>query len=106
VANPPELLATGDDDKLLAHVLGQLSDPEAFLSKVKQLYASRERSMDTLLFQDGRVFERFSCPLIQNDTLTGRVWSFRDVTRAGSTPPRRSGLPSSRSITAPSRPSG
>ena len=37
--------------------------------------------MDTILFKDGRVYERFSCPLIQDGKRTaGRVWSFRDVT--------------------------
>jgi PAS domain S-box-containing protein len=75
-----ELMATGDDDQLQAHVLGQLAEPEVFLSKVKQLYASRDESMDTLLFRDGRVFERFSCPLLQENVVAGRVWSFRDIT--------------------------
>jgi PAS domain S-box-containing protein len=77
---PSELLASGDDNKLLAYVLDQLIDPDAFVAKVKQLYASSDESMDTLSFKDGRVFERFSCPLLQDGAIAGRVWSFRNIT--------------------------
>ncbi len=36
--------------------------------------------MSYIDFKDGRVFERFSTPLISNGILKGRVLSFRDVT--------------------------
>jgi len=78
---PQKLVDTRDDNALLAHVLDQLIDPEAFLRKVKQLYGSDAMEMDVLLFKDGRVFERYSAPLMQGDSIAGRVWSFRDVTR-------------------------
>ena len=77
---PQEVADSGDDDRLLGFVLGQLEDPEAFLTKVRALYRSVEESFDTLRFKDGRVFERFSCPLMHDDALAGRVWCFRDVT--------------------------
>ena len=77
---PPELLETRDDEKLLEFILDQLDAPEAFLSKVSQLYRSRDEDFDTIRFRDGRVFERYSCPLTRNGDLSGRVWSFRDVT--------------------------
>jgi len=78
---PQDLVETRDDKKLLDFVLDQLTEPQVFLSKVYQLYASYEDSFDTLFFKDGRVFERFSCPLIQDGKLVGRVWSFRNVTK-------------------------
>ncbi len=77
---PAELLRTREDNRMLAHVLDQLIDPQAFLDKVRQLYASKDESTDTLYFKDGRVFERYSCPLTKDDKAVGRVWSFRDIT--------------------------
>jgi signal transduction histidine kinase/PAS domain-containing protein/ActR/RegA family two-component response regulator len=78
---PPELIDSKDDESLLEYVLQQLADPEAFLSKVRALYASMDRSFDTIYFKDGRVFERFSSPLTNDGRVAGRVWSFRDVTK-------------------------
>jgi PAS domain S-box-containing protein len=77
---PEELMEKKNDEALLSYVLKQLRDPEAFLAKVRELYQSKAEDMDTLFFNDGRVFERFSAPLISEDKITGRVWSFRDIT--------------------------
>ena len=78
---PSELLASGDDNALLAHVVGQLSHPEEFLARVRALYETDAEDMDEVRFKDGRVFERFSRPLVLQGTVTGRVWSFRDITK-------------------------
>jgi len=77
---PKEIMISKDDAVLLDFVLGQLIDPQSFLTKVQELYKSDEDSFDTLYFKDGRVFERFSRPLLMGTELRGRVWSFRDVT--------------------------
>jgi hypothetical protein len=50
------------------------------VAKVQALYNSSEESFDVLQFRDGRIFERFSCPLMIGEKNNGRVWSFRDVT--------------------------
>ena len=76
---PPKLMATKDDDLLLAHVLDQLSDPDAFMNKVIALYESNDTSLDILDFKDGRIYERYSCPLVRHGSVEGRVWSFRDI---------------------------
>lgn len=77
---PPSVIESGDDQVLLEFVLGQLVDRNRFLDKVHALYHSTAVSMDTLLFKDGRVFERLSSPLMRAGTVAGRVWSFLDIT--------------------------
>ena len=77
---PAKLSNSSDDSKLLDFVLSQLSEPKQFLSKVKQLYNSTKTDHDILHFKDGRIFERNSQPLIVDNTIAGRVWSFRDIT--------------------------
>ncbi|MGD2089131.1 MAG: ATP-binding protein [Candidatus Aminicenantes bacterium] len=77
-----ELLATKDDDKLLSFVFSQLRDPDEFINKVRYLYSHREeKSRDEIPFKDGKVFDRYSAPLISpTGQYFGRIWFFRDIT--------------------------
>jgi len=78
---PGDILASGDDKRLLNHVLSQLSNPDAFVAKVKALYGDPvAESADLLFFKDGRIFERSSKPMLVGGEPTARVWSFLDVT--------------------------
>ena len=78
---PETILASRNDGEALAYVTDQLVDPEAFRAKIEELYAQPEsESNDTIVFKDGRVFERYSRPQTVEGQVVGRVWSFRDVT--------------------------
>ncbi|MEQ1773937.1 MAG: response regulator [Burkholderiales bacterium] len=77
---PPSLLDSKNDTALLNYVMEQLVDPQAFLEKVQALYASNTEAADIVNFKDGRIFERFTSPLILSGAIVGRVWSFRDIT--------------------------
>ncbi|MBI5946240.1 MAG: PAS domain S-box protein [Chloroflexi bacterium] len=77
---PPAVIASKDDTVLVGHILDQLINPKEFVEKIQKLYGSLDESFDTLIFKDGRVFERLSHPLMREGKKTGRVWSFRDVT--------------------------
>ena len=81
---PAELVRAGEKTALLHHVAGQLARPEEFLGKVEELMRGDATVSDTLVFNDGRVFERHSAPIMRGSEVTGRVWSFSDMTAAES----------------------
>ena len=78
---PEGVVQTQRDTELIAHVLDQLRNPDAFLRKVRELYDDPGAiSTDVLDFKDGRVFQRYSQPQVVGGQFVGRVWSFHDVT--------------------------
>lgn len=79
----PETLANAAvDEPVLQLVVSQVRDPEAFLAKVRHLYAHpEEESDDQFHLNDGRIIERHSAPAVgANGRYVGRVWYFRDIT--------------------------
>lgn len=77
-------LAGRSDERALAEVVDKIVDPDAFLEKVRRLYAhDDEKSRDEVALRDGRVFERYSAPVVDGDGARhGRIWRFSDVTPA------------------------
>ena len=68
-------------DSLLAVVSKQLVEPEKFLTRTREIYASGvPQSVDVLEFADGRVIERTSRVQRIGERIVGRVWSYRDIT--------------------------
>lgn len=80
---PEDVLATKSDELLLNYVSEKLENPDEFRVKVKELYENKaKKSRDDISLKDGRIFERYSSPLIdENNKYLGRVWYFRDVTK-------------------------
>ncbi|MCD1655550.1 PAS domain S-box protein [Treponema zuelzerae] len=78
----PEDLAIGfSDGLLLEKVLPLLADSEEFLRRVDEFYRQPELvSTEELVLKDGRIFERYTQPQRINGEISGRVWSFQDVT--------------------------
>jgi diguanylate cyclase (GGDEF)-like protein/PAS domain S-box-containing protein len=74
-------LDAGDTTGLLGMAIAQLAEPESFFAPVQVLKDDPlGETFDRLVFKDGRVYERFSRPLLSEGRATGRVWSFRDIT--------------------------
>ena len=78
---PEETLATKEENRVIAVILEQLTEPESFFDQVTDLYRRPDaESEDTIAFKDGRIFERSSKPQRVAAEIVGRVWCYRDVT--------------------------
>jgi PAS domain S-box-containing protein len=78
---PREVMESREHRDVLAHISPQLKDPQRFLSRIEEIYAtSPAETTDVLELADGRVFERHSRTQIYNGLNIGRVWNVRDMT--------------------------
>ncbi|MGL5065134.1 MAG: EAL domain-containing protein [Microcoleus sp.] len=78
---PDFLLDARDNNQVWGFAIEQLKYPESFLKSTKELFDRPEvESYDIVEFKDGRIFERLSLPQCTGGKITGRVFSFRDVT--------------------------
>ncbi len=77
-----DLIAGKSDAVVLEAVAAKVTDPEAFVAQVKDLYAHIDGiSRDEIRLKDGRTLDRYSAPVRLDDGAhVGRVWFFRDVT--------------------------
>ena len=80
---PHEVIESRSDELALKAVLEKLVAPQEFLEKVKKLYENkREKDRDEIYLVDGRVLDRYSAPMFNNEgRYYGRVWFFRDITK-------------------------
>ncbi len=78
---PEHILASRDDGAALSWVLDQLRDPDAFIAKLRELYAKPElASYDILSSRTAGSSSATRMAQIVDGKPIGRVWSFRDVT--------------------------
>ncbi len=79
---PTDLLAPGDDQRLLMLCSDKVADSDAFMRRVLSIYdRPEESSHDELLLKDGAIVDRLSAPFnsVSGEYL-GRIWFFRDIT--------------------------
>ncbi|MDF1615765.1 diguanylate cyclase [Desulfurivibrio dismutans] len=78
---PLEPPLKADVHHLATMIAGQIAEPESFFARAKALNSSLNEDTDKLNLNDGRVFEWFSCPVMDEaNMLEGRLWNFRDIT--------------------------
>jgi diguanylate cyclase (GGDEF)-like protein/PAS domain S-box-containing protein len=79
---PDELLRTRDDLLVRQHLTDQVEDSEAFVQRINYLGGHRdEKSRDELRLKNGKIFDRYSAPLVDSKSqYRGRIWYFRDIT--------------------------
>ena len=77
---PSQMAADGSIDKLVFHFARQSAEPMDFMAQVRTLSHREDDVFDTFHLVDGRTVEMFSKPLLQGGLISGRVFSFRDVT--------------------------
>lgn len=69
------------DEVLLQKAITKIINPEKFMARVMELYATPEaESNDYLELTNGTILHRYSKPQILDGKVVGRVWSFRDIT--------------------------
>ena len=78
---PREVLDRHDDEGAMHIIVDQLGDSSIFTQAITRIRADpMSESFLVLPFQDGRMYEVFSRPQIDEGKAIGRVWGFRDVT--------------------------
>jgi PAS domain S-box-containing protein len=83
-----DVLGAGSDAAALRVAVQQVKDPDAFLARVRELYAAGAKGAlsahDVIPMRDGRVIERFS-RLVRDDdgSYLGYLWFFREMGEAG-----------------------
>jgi PAS domain-containing protein len=79
---PRHLLEGKSHEPIWQHAISKVADPEQFINRARQIYAAQaETSQDEVLLKDGRIFDRYSAPILDADgKYFGRVWYFHDIT--------------------------
>ncbi len=79
---PQSIADDKEDNGLLQWVTSTVAHPEAFIARVRHLYAHpHEIGCDEIELKDGAVLDRYSSSVVGNDgQYYGRIWAFRDIT--------------------------
>jgi PAS domain S-box-containing protein len=79
---PDEVITSRSSPQALEAVSTMVVDHESFTETILYLYEHpHETQWDEVALKDGRTFERYSAPVIDEDgTYYGRIWFYRDIT--------------------------
>ncbi len=69
-----------NNDELINMVCNQLEDPNKSKNTINSIRNTNKEVTETLFLKDNRVFKRHSRPLIENDEIIGRLWTYKDIT--------------------------
>jgi two-component system cell cycle sensor histidine kinase/response regulator CckA len=67
-------------ERMMELLVEKLEDRDAFVARIDELNRTSDEHRSDVRTVDGRVYEHHSCPLVESDGPSGRVWTFRDVT--------------------------
>jgi len=76
-----EDLWKADENTILNNILSNLEDVNQMQDIIARSDSFVNEYYDNIKFKNGRVLNFYSCPLIMNGEITGRIWSFRDITK-------------------------
>lgn len=78
---PSDVIEKELDEVALQVAKEELLHPEEFLNDVREVYQSRKKSREKLVFKDGRIYQRYGSP-VKSETgeQYGYVWYFQDIT--------------------------
>ncbi len=78
---PDSIVATKNSDRALEYALEQLTNPDSFLSKIREMDTqSTPASYELLELKNNKIIECYSQPQWFEGKSVGKVWSFRDIT--------------------------
>lgn len=69
------------NNSILDYMFKKVKKPEITKHKINEIFNSKDKDFQILELKDGRILEKYSSPLIKNNTIIGRVFSFRDITK-------------------------
>lgn len=70
-----------DSEGIVNQILEGMEEPELLKRIIGKTDSYVNEYLDYVRFKDDRVFNFYSCPLIVEGEITGRIWSFRDITK-------------------------
>ena len=78
---PDSIVVTKNSDRALEYALEQLTNPDSFLSNIREMDTqSTPASYELLELKNNKIIECYSQPQWFEGESVGKVWSFRDIT--------------------------